>query len=177
VAGGVYGDGVRRAMGFGVVDDHLRKGEAGGMGGGEGGTYQSTGGELAGRFVERLWGLKRVIPGMADHEGHFLSGDCLGGNDEVALIFSVLRVEHDNELSSLCSDPLALLILPEFKRPPLTKSLYGILYTVKLESVRRRRRRRHGRQTALTVTPRMVLQVAVALLLANPVLSSAGAES
>ncbi len=36
---------------------------------------------------------------MADHEGHFLRGDVLGGDDEVAFIFAGGGVKDDDEVA------------------------------------------------------------------------------
>lgn len=46
------------------------------------------------------WG--RKLPGPSDHEGHFLGGDILRGDDEVAFVFTISGVEDHDELSSSC---------------------------------------------------------------------------
>ena len=40
-------------------------------------------------------------PCMPDHEGHFLRRDILRRDDKVAFVFTVRRVEDDDELSVL----------------------------------------------------------------------------
>lgn len=39
------------------------------------------------------------LPGVSDHERHFLRGHGLGGDDEIAFIFAIYGIQHDDELS------------------------------------------------------------------------------
>ncbi len=78
-AHGVDGNRVRRPFGLGglVLGDHLRELQGKGQGGGDGGADEAA--------------------GVLDHEGHFVGGHVLGGEDEVAFVFARGGVEDDDE--------------------------------------------------------------------------------
>lgn len=51
--------------------------------------------------VETVYTLPRCrpnIPGMPDEPGHLLRRDFVGCNDEIAFVFSVLIVQHNDKL-------------------------------------------------------------------------------
>lgn len=73
----VDGDGVRGAVGVSVVGDHLREVQGGGARDGQ-------------RRAD-------VAAAVADHEGGFFGRQGFGGDDEVAFVFAVGRVEDDDE--------------------------------------------------------------------------------
>lgn len=80
--GGIDGDcvgGAARVLG---VLDHGRQVEGVGAGVGDGGADEAG--------------------GVADHPGHLLGGDGVGGDDEVGLVFAGGIVEHDEEFASTC---------------------------------------------------------------------------
>lgn len=78
--GRVDSDGVGGAVWVGVVRDHLREFEAGGLGGEE--------------------GRADVTRGVPDHEGGFCGREVLRGDDEVAFVFAVGGVEDDDVLAT-----------------------------------------------------------------------------
>ena len=84
VARGVDGDGVRRAFGVFVRDDHLRELEGGGAHGQQ--------------------GRAEVAGGVADEEGGFGGREGARGDDQVAFVFAGFGVEDDDGVAAGCGE-------------------------------------------------------------------------
>lgn len=104
--GGVVGvnrDCVCGSVRIGVIDYHLREVKAVTEVREDRCADEATGQALhvSKKQTRSVVGLK-VLPAMADHECHFGRGHRIRSDDEIALIFAVLRVEHNYEFTISC---------------------------------------------------------------------------